>query len=204
MTVIHAAWAALPPLGKAIAAPVGTGLALEVSRQILPIPDRWAVNKIMRFYGNLPWMTESFAQKIVDVADRLDVDPFALTNLMYFESGLNPQAVNPRSGATGLIQFMPRTASGLGTSTTSLRSMSAEQQMDWVEAYLAGVQRSRGKLKKPRDLMLAVFYPAFIGKASWRLFPRNVRRANPGIVTPWDYEQLVRKRSRMPMRAILL
>lgn len=201
---LKAAYAALPLPGRVMAVSTGVGLALEGLRQITPIPDRWAANKILRYYGDLPWVDDDLVMAIVQTADRLDVDPFALTNLMYFESGLNPRAVNPRSGATGLIQFMPRTAAGLGTSTWALSQMSAAQQMAWVEKYLAGVKTRHGSLRKPRDLMLAVFYPAFIGSVSFKPFPKIVRKANPGIVTPWDYEQLVRKRSRMPMRAILL
>ncbi len=34
---------------------------------------------------------------------------------MMAESGLNPKVVNRTTGATGLIQFIPKTALGLGT-----------------------------------------------------------------------------------------
>lgn len=39
------------------------------------------------------------------------------------------------SGATGLIQFMPATAQGMGTTTAALAAMSAVQQLDYVQRY---------------------------------------------------------------------
>ena len=196
-------WADVLPIpGKIVLVSTGLGLILEASRQVLPVPSRWAINKILRYYGDL--VNEPFAAAIVKTADDLDIDPFALTNLIFLESGLNPRAINSRSGASGLIQFMPATAAGLGTSVAAIRSMSAVQQMLWVQEYLRRAQARHGSLRKPKDLMLSVFYPAYIGKSAWRPFPANVRRANPGIVTSWDYEQLVKKKARMPMRAILL
>ena len=58
---------------------------------------------------------------------------------MVFESRLNPQAVNPISGATGLIQFMPSTARG-GTTTAVLKRMSNVQQLDYVLALFTTLQ----------------------------------------------------------------
>ncbi|EAR15442.1 hypothetical protein RB2501_13979 [Robiginitalea biformata HTCC2501] len=74
---------------------------------------------------------------------------------------------NPFSGATGLIQFMPATASSLGTSTTQLAAMSFTEQLDFVEKYYRPYkQRIRGFV----DLYLATFFPAAIGKPdSWVL-----------------------------------
>ena len=55
--------------------------------------------------------------KIEDISARLNCKPEDLMAVINAESGFNPKARNKRSGATGLIQFMPRTARGLGTST---------------------------------------------------------------------------------------
>lgn len=43
----------------------------------------------------------------------------------------------PGSGAIGLIQFMPSTAKGLGTSTSALKQMTAVDQLAYVEKYFA-------------------------------------------------------------------
>jgi hypothetical protein len=55
---------------------------------------------------------------------------------MAFETGgsFSPAVPNKAgSGAVGLIQFMPSTAKGLGTSTEALKKMSAVQQLDFVK-----------------------------------------------------------------------
>lgn|SRR5574344_2199682 len=78
----------------------------------------------------------NFLAKVKDISSRLGCDYRDLLALMKSESGLNSRAVNKQSGATGLIQFMPKTARGLGTTVDSLRNMSAIQQLDYVEKYL--------------------------------------------------------------------
>lgn len=47
-------------------------------------------------------------------ASELNISTDSLYKLINFESGWNPQAKNPKSGARGLIQFMPSTAAGMG------------------------------------------------------------------------------------------
>jgi len=61
-----------------------------------------------------------YARSLAQTATRLGIDPAWLANVINFESGGNPQARNPVSGATGLIQFMPSTAQRLGTSTAAI------------------------------------------------------------------------------------
>lgn len=75
------------------------------------------------------------------------------------ESGFDPAATNKDSGATGLIQFMPKTASALGTTTDALRAMSATDQLEFVRKYF------RDRKLAPRDVYPAIFFPAVIGKA---------------------------------------
>lgn len=108
-------------------------------------------------------VSRAFKQRVIEIARRLDVNPNYLMAVMSFESRLDPRAVNPRSGATGLIQFLPSTARGLGTSTAALRNMSAERQLDYVERYLAPY---RGRMDNIEDAYMAVFYPAAIGRQS--------------------------------------
>jgi hypothetical protein len=63
--------------------------------------------------------------------------------------------------ATGLIQFMPRTAKGLKTTTQALYKMSNVDQLDYVYKYFLP---AKGKLKSFEDLYLYTFYPVAIGK----------------------------------------
>ena len=107
-------------------------------------------NGILDAYEDDPLMTRALADKIVEVAHNLGMDPAWLANVIYFESGagrakdadgnflpaFSPSAVNPHGGATGLIQFTGTTArKHLGTTTAHLASLPAVEQMDWVEKY---------------------------------------------------------------------
>lgn len=103
-----------------------------------------------------------FNKKLEKIANALGVNSHDLIAIMKQESGVNPQAVNSTSGATGLIQFMPKTAAELGTSTTALKNMTAVEQLDYVYKYfkMKGIKPGMAV----GDLYLAVFYPAAVGK----------------------------------------
>ena len=85
-----------------------------------------------------------FMAEVNRVSNKFGINPNDLLALMRSESSLNPQAVNPTTGATGLIQFMPKTARSLGTTVEELRNMSAAQQMRFVEKYFESVNLPRG------------------------------------------------------------
>ena len=63
--------------------------------------------------------------------------------------------------ATGLIQFMPKTAMYLGTSTQELFKMSNVQQLDYVRKYFLP---AKGKIKSFEDVYQYTFYPLSVGK----------------------------------------
>lgn len=102
-----------------------------------------------------------FNRKLQKVADSLGVDKAHLIAIMKAESGMDPAAVNPQSGATGLIQFMPKTAQSLGTSVEELRTMSAVDQLDYVYRYFKMVGVKPGM--DAGDLYMAVFMPKYVG-----------------------------------------
>ena len=89
-------------------------------------------------------VTGDFATELNRVSSKFNVNPSDMLALMRSESSLNPQAVNASTGATGLIQFMPRTARSLGTTTEELRGMTAAQQMQYVEKYFDSVRLPSG------------------------------------------------------------
>jgi hypothetical protein len=85
---------------------------------------------------------------------------------MAFETGetFNASIKNAvGSGAVGLIQFMPSTAKGIGTSSDALSKMSAVAQLDYVKSYFT---RFKGRLKTLEDVYMAILYPAVVGKSS--------------------------------------
>jgi hypothetical protein len=90
--------------------------------------------------------------------------PSWLMACMAFESGetFSPSVRNAAgSGAIGLIQFMPATAKGLGTTSDHLADMTAEQQLEWVHRYFLPY---KGKLSRLSDVYMAILWPAAIGK----------------------------------------
>lgn len=89
---------------------------------------------------------------------------------MAFETGetFSPSIRNPSSTATGLIQFMAATARQLGTTTTALAGMSAEQQLAYVEAYL---RPYANRIRSLEDLYMSILWPRGIGQAlNWALW----------------------------------
>lgn len=65
------------------------------------------------------------------------------------------------TGNCGLIQFMPSTAKGLGTSSEALSKMTAIEQLDYVYKYFLPY---KGRLKNLGDIYMAILWPAGIGK----------------------------------------
>jgi len=101
------------------------------------------------------------AKDIVRVSNNLNIDPSWLANVIRSESNFSTTIQNKDTRATGLIQFIPSTANGLGTSIDELRNMSPTQQMDYVEKYF---QPYKSQLKDQNSVVLAVFYPKAINK----------------------------------------
>lgn len=164
-----------------------------------------AVNAIMYPNGkpgepaslpNLPlaWgakVSPAFRDKVRAIAYRLGVEPSDLMACMAWESGrsFSPSKLNMAgSGATGLIQFMPTTATILGTSTAALAAMSAEDQLDFVEKYFRPYV---GKLHNLADLYMAILWPLAVGKpleyVLWDAKSRPTTfRQNAGLDTNHD------------------
>jgi len=128
-------------------------------------------------------VSDAFKEKVVKIAADLGTDPNFLMAIMSFETGhtFSPKKKNPASGATGLIQFMPPTAKGLGTSIEKLVQMTAEEQLDVVAKYLAPF---KGRMKTLEDAYMAVLFPKGVGKGSgFVLFKRPTKqfKQNKGL-----------------------
>lgn len=123
-----------------------------------------------------------FLDKVKSISSKLLIEPDWLMAVMYKESRLNHRAVNSNGGATGLIQFMPATAKGLGTTTAALRAMSNVEQLDWVYKYYKPYIT---KLNSYPDLYLATFFPAALGKADdWIIHSSNLSAATIAAANP--------------------
>lgn len=109
----------------------------------------------------------AFIGGVKALAEKYGTTTAELMSLMHFESaGSFDPAKRNSIGATGLIQFIPSTAKGLGTSTDALAGMSRMEQLDWVDRYLA--QTPVRKVEKPtgEDLYMSVLWPKAVGKPS--------------------------------------
>lgn len=85
--------------------------------------------------------TKDKAESIARVARNIGVDPNHLASVISFETGgsFNPAAKNPKSSATGLIQFMSGSGGTkgkyYGMSRDQFSSLSFDDQMKYVEKY---------------------------------------------------------------------
>lgn len=110
-------------------------------------------------------VTPEFRGKARSVAVEIGAEPSDFMAAMAFETGgtFNPAVRNKQSGATGLIQFMPKTALALGTTVDELARMTAVEQLEWVKKYF--VQNGyAGRIGTLPDLYMAILWPAAIGK----------------------------------------
>lgn len=142
--------------------------------------------------------------KIKSIADRLNCDHNDLMAVINAESGFNPKARNRHSGATGLIQFMPKTAKGLGTSIDELKNMTALEQLDYVEQYLQSVKKSIFKNDEQLsggDLYALIFLPknakkdelAYKGHAYYDL-NKVLDVDGDGIISKADLDRVVKSK----------
>jgi hypothetical protein len=139
--------------------------------------------------SKLAWgakVSPAFRAEVRSIAAELGCDPSDLMTCMAWESGRTFSASVRNmagSGATGLIQFMPATARGLGTTTDRLAALTAEEQLDYVADYF---RPFRGRLNNLGDLYMAILWPAGVGKPdSFVLWDRATRpttyRQNMGL-----------------------
>lgn len=108
-----------------------------------------------------------FLEAVDKLATKLETSPEVILSLIEFETAgtFDPSVVNAAgSGATGLIQFMPKTAEGLGTTVGALAEMNRAEQMVYVDKYFS---QFGDKLKgaSAEELYTAILYPASLGKS---------------------------------------
>lgn len=126
-----------------------------------------------------------FISGVNQLAQKYDIDAGDLLGLMYSESGVNPQAVNPNGGATGLIQFMPTTARGMGTSTAAIYKMNRVQQLALVDKFFAMNKLPKGA--SASQLYATVFLPAYNRKSENFVIARPNGPNDAGKVNPKWY-----------------
>jgi len=126
---------------------------------------------------------KAFMSKVDTLASKHGIDSVELLKAIQFETAgsWDPAQKSGTSSATGLIQFMPDTAKGLGTSTKALAKMSRADQMEYVDKYLS---RFEGKIKDFDDLYMAIHWPAAVGQSDdYVMYSKGSKqyRANKGL-----------------------
>ncbi len=112
-------------------------------------------------------VSREFALRVIQTGDDFPgLVPSNLMACMAFETGetFSPSVKNPRSTATGLIQFMELIANHYGTTTAELAKMTAEKQFDYVWLYFRDAIKAHGPLKTLGDTYMAILNPVAIGK----------------------------------------
>lgn len=100
--------------------------------------DPYPYRLIEGFDSNPHVDTPEFIQRVEEIAEKVGTLPEWLITMFSFETGgsFSPAQNTANSSAVGLIQFVSATAQNLGTTTAELASMTAIQQLTYVEAYL--------------------------------------------------------------------
>lgn len=162
---------ALTLLGTPTLTPTPTPTPEPVDGPAATPPLAWG-KEIRKIHGNQEG--QIFLDRIYWTAWKLSQEQGALFDAnwlmacMAFETGrkFTANVRNPRSSATGLIQFMDETAKELGTTTTKLAAMKATDQINYVYKYFSRKIRERGPIRSLEDCYMAILWPAAVGKAS--------------------------------------
>lgn len=101
--------------------------------------------------------------KVTEICQKLEINEKDLYRVIYVESRGNTKAINKKSKATGIIQWLPSTAKRLNTTTDSLYNMNMSEQLDYVYEYYKPICK-KYKLNNYQDTYLAVFYPLALGR----------------------------------------
>jgi hypothetical protein len=109
-------------------------------------------------------LADDFFPGLVSVAADVEAKPIHLLSVMMSESGVRASARNPNGNASGLIQFMPATLTGLGwrAGHAAFRELSATEQLPFVRAYFL---RHKGRLVSAAACYVATFLPVLVKHA---------------------------------------
>lgn len=100
---------------------------------------------------------ENFFTKLVEISNSLGVNAEDLLGIMVLESGFDP-STGRKGGATGIIQFMPKSLKGAGWKGTpaEFAQITGSEQLDYVKKF---VQQNMNALNNGKPFTsLAQFY----------------------------------------------
>lgn len=161
--------------------------------------------------------SKSYDAALASVAASLKMNPAWLYNVIALESGWDPAAYN-KSGAIGLIQFMPKTLKDYGMLSTQLAAkipagsapvpedVKQEVRAEFLSKYPDVLSQLQGPVYRyflrykdyptEQSVYMTVLYPAYRDASLDTVFSDSVQAQNPGIRTVGDYVALVQTRAR--------
>ena len=158
-------------------------------------------------------VSPEFCTRVLRIGEKFDWNfdqASFLMSAIAFETGesFSPSVKNGAgSGATGLIQFMPSTATGMGTTTAKLAAMSAVEQLEYVERYF---KPYASRVKTLEDMYMAILMPSFIGKPNEAVLfvspkvsyqqNRGLDLNKDGLITKFEAASMVRAKYEKGMR----
>jgi hypothetical protein len=137
---------------------------LELAQQEQPTSTTTDVSEPSQGIAWGAKVSPTFKERVIWCADNLGCDVNYLMACMAWESAESFSASIRNaagSGATGLIQFMPKTAKALGTTTAKLAAMSPEDQLKYVYYYF---KPYAGRLNNLGDVYMAILWPGGVGQ----------------------------------------
>lgn len=187
---IEAGATVLPPAPVPAVQPPSTG-----SRR----PIAW-VGYLSRLPGWTPARVKTFVDRVIWLTEDLDIgskpghyEPSWPMTWMRFESAgtFRADIKNPNSSGTGLIQFMDKTArEDLNTTLAHLRSLTPEDQLNYVWMYLRNRIRERGPIRRASDGYLSILMPAYMDDPDdaviWEKGKHKAFAVNAGLDTNRD------------------
>lgn len=149
-----------------------------------------------------------FVKKVIDISNKLVINPNWLMAIMYFESGRTfKPSIGNNIGCYGLIQFCPdrgknyKTVNGKQYPMSDIAKMDYSTQLDLVYEYY---KPYAGKLKSYTDTYFVTFFPLAIGKPDdWviqggGLSAYSIYKANPsfqhnkdGQIQVWEVKKTI-------------
>ena len=88
--------------------------------------------------------SDTLQQQGYNAAVANGVPPQLFNDVITAESGWNPNAINPSSGATGIAQFLPSTAANPGYGVTPFDPTNPQASLTGAAQYLAGLFNATG------------------------------------------------------------
>jgi hypothetical protein len=154
-------------------APFITSGTTNNTTSVAPANPYTPLNQISAMNPATPenWTQDTeFIKAVKKLALDINADYIDLLSVMMFETAntMDPSKVTTASGshATGLIQFVTKTAKNYGTTVTQLATMTRVQQMVYVEKYFKDKANMPyfGDPTPLDDIYMSVFCPRAYGK----------------------------------------